>query len=635
MHTDTGRTHDSEHPAEHPAKPPHKPHPKKDHGHIEHARAHKQGASTSDADTGTTFAALGLAAPVLRALKDEGYESPTPIQAAAIGPAMAGRDLLGIAQTGTGKTAAFAVPILHRLFTQPVDKSRRGPALPRALILSPTRELATQIAESFSTYGRHTGLVNTVIFGGVSQFHQVKAIHRGLDILVATPGRLIDLMDQRLVSLQEIDIFVLDEADRMLDMGFIQPIRRIASALPSPTTHARQTMLFSATMPREITQLAHSLLHDPARIEIAHVARTAALIEQKLYYVLRVQKPVLLHHLLESLKVQRAVVFVKTKFGADKVHRRLVKEGISAVVIHGNKAQNHRTRAIEAFRGGRARVLVATDVAARGLDVDGITHVFNMDLPMEAEAYVHRIGRTGRAGASGNAISFCDPEERGLLRDIERLTGKKLPTEKLPELPAVEVKPRDDSHQDRDEDHSQNRNQYRDARDHHPRAAHRSSNRGPNRGPSHGPNRAPDRAPRERSHSDRSPRDFEAPREGRGSAKPPHKNHSHTNHTHAAPKASAPAHKGNHRGSPPHASKDAGKNANEGYTFRSNTDRPQRAPQSPKTQFPKTQSPKTQSPKKGHRGAAPGGSHSGSHKSGKPGRSPAPRDRKNRGSRDW
>jgi ATP-dependent RNA helicase RhlE len=374
------------------------------------------------------FSSLSLASPILEALTDEGYTTPTPIQAKAIPPILEGKDMLGCAQTGTGKTAAFALPILHRLMNAPVDKTRRGPALPRVLVLSPTRELATQIGESFATYGRHTGLNHTVIFGGVSQFHQVRALHRGVDILVATPGRLMDLMEQRLVNLSAVKVFVLDEADRMLDMGFIQPIRRIASAVPA----GRQTLLFSATMPKEIMHLADSLLKNPVKVAVTPVASTAALIEQSVYMVQRERKPALLEHLLNDPKVERVLVFTRTKHGADRLTKRLIQSGVPSDAIHGNKAQNARQRALDQFRSGRSRVLVATDVAARGLDVDGITHVFNYDLPNEPESYVHRIGRTGRAGASGMAISFCDSEERGFLRDIERLTGKRIPMVEAP-----------------------------------------------------------------------------------------------------------------------------------------------------------------------------------------------------------
>ncbi len=375
------------------------------------------------------FTTLGLSSVVLRALADEGYETPTPIQAQTIAPALQGRDILGCAQTGTGKTAAFALPIIHRLLEQKAaTPPQRGPVLPRALVLSPTRELATQIAESFATYGRHAGLRGAVIYGGVSQMRQEKALARGVDIIVATPGRLIDLMEQGIMDFSRITTLVLDEADRMLDMGFIQPIRRISAAVPAP----RQTMLFSATMPKEILGLANSLLKDPVRVTVTPVSSAVPLIEQSVYMVPRVSKAVLLEHLLREREVGRAVVFTRTKHGAEKLSKHLNKTGVASDAIHGNKSQNQRERALDGFRRGKSRVLVATDVAARGLDVDGITHVFNFDLPNEPEAYVHRIGRTGRAGASGVAISFCDHEERDFLRAIERLTGKKIDTTPTP-----------------------------------------------------------------------------------------------------------------------------------------------------------------------------------------------------------
>ena len=374
------------------------------------------------------FKALKLNPTILQALADEGYETPTPIQAKAIPPILEGRDLLGCAQTGTGKTAAFALPIIQRLAEMPIDKTARGAKHPRALILSPTRELAAQIGESFATYGRHAGLSHTVIYGGVSQFHQTKAIHRGVDILVATPGRLIDLMEQRIVTLKDVKIFVLDEADRMLDMGFIQPIRRIASQLQKP----RQTLLFSATMPKEIMHLADSMMHDPVKVAVTPVASLVPLIEQRLYMVPMRQKMALLEYILADKAVERVLVFTKTKHGADRVCKNLGHDGVPSVAIHGNKAQNYRTRALDGFRAGKTRVLVATDVAARGLDVDDITHVINFDLPMEPEAYVHRIGRTGRAGATGIAISFCDGHERDMLRQIQKLTGKQIPVLQVP-----------------------------------------------------------------------------------------------------------------------------------------------------------------------------------------------------------
>ncbi len=403
------------------------------------------------------FSELGLSSVILRALEQEGYSSPTPIQRQTIPAGLAGRDVLGCAQTGTGKTAAFALPILQRLAAAPVDKTRRGPRRARALILSPTRELAAQIAESFATYGSGLHLEHAVVFGGVSQFHQERALRRGVDIIVATPGRLIDLMDQRIADLSGVEIFVLDEADRMLDMGFINPIRKIAAAVPAG---GRQTLLFSATMPREIVHLAHSLLRDPVKVSVNPESAGAPKIEQGVFMVSRHSKLALLEHLLgaedrglgagaektdgakrdaesagrgrAASSVARALVFTRTKRGAERVGKQLARAGISSDTIHGNKSQPQRKRALARFATGQARVLVATDVAARGLDVDQISHVFNFDLPDEPEAYVHRIGRTGRAGATGIALSFCDGEERGLLRDIERLLGKPIAVRATP-----------------------------------------------------------------------------------------------------------------------------------------------------------------------------------------------------------
>ncbi|MGD9791327.1 MAG: DEAD/DEAH box helicase [Phycisphaerales bacterium] len=392
----------------------------------------------------TTFADLKLSSQILKALDAEGYHTPTPIQAKAIPPLLEGRDVLGCAQTGTGKTAAFSLPLIDRLSAtrrgeiegaaksdsteRPKGSSKGDSRRARALILAPTRELAVQIEESIRTYGRHCGLRQVVIYGGVSQSRQTRALQAGVDVIVATPGRLLDLMEQGYVDLSGIRFFVLDEADRMLDMGFIEPIRRIGRQLPKE----RQTLLFSATMPANIRDLARAMLKDPVTVSVTPVASAAPLIEQTLYHVPGEQKPSLLAHLLLDAKITRAVVFTKTKHGAVKLAKRLSREGTAADSIHGNKSQSQRQRALDAFRGGRARVLVATDVAARGLDVDGISHVFNYNLPMEPEAYVHRIGRTGRAGATGHAISFCSGDERGLLRAIERLGGKPIPASKLP-----------------------------------------------------------------------------------------------------------------------------------------------------------------------------------------------------------
>lgn len=361
----------------------------------------------------TTFSELNLSAPLLQALASEGYETPTPIQTQAVPPLLEGRDLLGIAQTGTGKTAAFALPLLQRLTT--TDR-RAGPRCVRALVLTPTRELCVQILDSFRSYGRHLGLSRAAVFGGVSQGPQVHALSRGVDVLVATPGRLLDLMNQGQVRFDMLEAFVLDEADRMLDMGFIVPVKRIVAKLPK----ARQTLLFSATMPQAVTGLAASLLKDPVRVEVTPVATTADRISQRVHFVEKANKRALLGHLLGDGAIERALVFTRTKHGANKVADQLGRAGVRADAIHGNKSQNARQKALNDFRNGKIRVLVATDIAARGLDVDGITHVINFDLPNEPESYVHRIGRTARAGNDGVAISFCDAEERVFLRDIER-----------------------------------------------------------------------------------------------------------------------------------------------------------------------------------------------------------------------
>ena len=372
-----------------------------------------------------TFEQFGLSSPLLRAVSSQGYTSPTPIQSQAIPHVLAGTDVLGCAQTGTGKTAAFALPILHRLTQAAQPPRERGRPI-RVLVLSPTRELAAQIADSFRTYGRHTGLRHAVVFGGVSQRPQVHDLQRGVDILVATPGRLVDLMNQRFVDLSSVEIFVLDEADRMLDMGFLPDLRRVQAKLPA----RRQTLLFSATMPEEIRRLADSMLRDPVRIRIAPVEATTALIAESVCFVPKQHKPQLLADLLTTQEVARALVFTRTKHGADRVARQLNKAGIRAEAMHGNKSQSARQRTLAGFKSNRPPVLVATDVAARGIDVDGVSHVFNYDLPHEPEMYVHRIGRTGRAGASGIAVSFCDHEERKLLQAIERLIRRKLLVER-------------------------------------------------------------------------------------------------------------------------------------------------------------------------------------------------------------
>ena len=364
------------------------------------------------------FKDLGLNAPILNALKEQGYTSPSPIQEKAIPPALAGRDVLGCAQTGTGKTCAFATPILQRLET------RTGPKRPiRALILTPTRELAIQIGESFQSYGKYLKLRHTVIFGGVGQNPQVESLKKGVDILVATPGRLMDLHNQGFLSLDALEIFVLDEADRMLDMGFIHDVRKILKWLPQK----KQTLFFSATMPPEITDLVNSLLKNPVKVAVDPISSPVEVIRQSVYLVDKGNKTNLLAHLMQAKRVKNALVFTRTKHGANKVARDLGKAGISAAAIHGNKSQTARQQALSDFKAGRVRCLVATDIAARGLDIEELSHVFNYNLPEVPETYVHRIGRTGRAGRGGEAIAFCDFGEKPLLRDIEKLIGKKVP----------------------------------------------------------------------------------------------------------------------------------------------------------------------------------------------------------------
>ncbi len=367
------------------------------------------------------FKELHLIAPILKALEAEGYTSPTPIQEQAIPDVLKGKDLLGCAQTGTGKTAAFAIPILQNLFLQRNHEVRNDDI--KALILTPTRELAIQIDESFAAYGKHTGIRHTVIFGGVSQYHQTNALRRGIDILIATPGRLLDLIAQRHVNLQHIKMFVLDEADRMLDMGFINDVKKIIARLPQK----RQTLFFSATMPPEISRLSASILTDPIRVEVTPVSSTAENVDQSIYLVEKNDKKQLLIHLLKDDKIQSALVFTRTKYGADKIAKELYRANIKADAIHGNKTQSARQNALNNFKNGKIRVLVATDIAARGIDVDDLTHVINFELPNIPETYVHRIGRTGRAGASGTALSFCDLEERQFLRDIHKLIDQTIP----------------------------------------------------------------------------------------------------------------------------------------------------------------------------------------------------------------
>ena len=374
----------------------------------------------------TDFASLGLAEPIMKALAAKGYANPTPIQLQAIPPVMEGSDLCGIAQTGTGKTAAFALPALDYLARNPGPPPKRSA---RVLVLSPTRELAAQIAESFRDYGRFMRLSIATVFGGVPIQKQVRAMVSGVDVLVATPGRLLDLVEQRAVHLKGAEIFVLDEADQMMDLGFVQPLRRIHALLPEQ----RQSLFFSATMPKAIAELGDSFLSNPVKVSVTPAATTAERVSQAVTFVTQREKPALLVMALKSQEIDRALVFTRTKHGADRVVRQLSACGIMSAAIHGNKSQAQRTTALQAFRDGRVRILIATDIAARGIDVSGVSHVFNYELPNVPDQYVHRIGRTARAGAEGIAISFCAPDEKSYLRDIERLTRIKLDPVPLPE----------------------------------------------------------------------------------------------------------------------------------------------------------------------------------------------------------
>jgi ATP-dependent RNA helicase RhlE len=380
------------------------------------------------------FESLNIIEPILRSLKEEGYTIPTPIQIQAIPIVLKGIDLIGCAQTGTGKTAAFAVPILQILSNnKSFDKKKKI----RSLIVTPTRELAIQIEESFNAYGRHTGLNCTVVFGGVNQNPQTTILRRGVDILVATPGRLLDLMNQGYISLKDVEIFVLDEADRMLDMGFIHDVKRIIAALPQK----RQSLFFSATMPPEIVKLAGSIVYKPVKVEVTPSASTVDIVNQFVYFIDKGNKNALLIDLLKDEKIKTALVFTRTKFGADKVVKVLNKRNITAEAIHGNKAQNARQRALSSFKAQTTRVLVATDIAARGIDVDDLEYVINYEIPNISETYVHRIGRTGRAGANGTAISFCDAEEKVYLRDIEKLITKKITVVEDHPFPLIDNNP--------------------------------------------------------------------------------------------------------------------------------------------------------------------------------------------------
>jgi len=385
--------------------------------------------------TDLTFAGLGVAEPILRALAQENYTTPTPIQTRAIPALLAGKDLLGIAQTGTGKTAAFGLPLLQKLSIGHVPPAAKQT---KALILAPTRELAVQIEESLRTYGRFLNLKRAVILGGVSQNSQINTMKNGVDIVVATPGRLLDLVQQKMIRLDAVQVLIIDEADRMFDMGFIRDVRKIVNYLPKE----RQSMLFSATMPDDVVKLVGDVLKSPERIEVAPQSKTADRVEQKLYYIPMQQKRQLLSELMKDVSLNRVIVFTRTKHGANRVAEHLSKTGVAAEAIHGNKSQNARQRALDLFKSGKARVLVATDIAARGIDVDHITHVINFELPNEPESYVHRIGRTARAGTQGIAISFCDSTERTYLRDIERIIRMKIEVvaHDLPDLTPEQIK---------------------------------------------------------------------------------------------------------------------------------------------------------------------------------------------------
>lgn len=382
-----------------------------------------------------SFDDLQLIPPILSALKTEGYTTPTPIQKQAIPLILQGKDLLGCAQTGTGKTAAFAIPILQLLYEN--NKGAKDPKRIKALVLTPTRELAIQIKESFDAYGKNTNIKNTVIFGGVPQGKQTEILRKGVDILVATPGRLLDLIQQRFVKLNDIEYFILDEADRMLDMGFIHDVKRILTLLPAQ----KQTLFFSATMAPAIIKLANSILHHPASVSVTPVSSTANTIQQSVCFVDKKNKNALLSHVLKEKSVRSALVFTRTKQGANKVTKYLIEKGITAEAIHGNKSQSARQTALQNFKNNTTRVLVATDLASRGIDVDDLSHVINFDIPNISETYVHRIGRTGRAGANGISISFCDDEEREFLMDIEKLIGKSIPVIKDHPYPMTNARP--------------------------------------------------------------------------------------------------------------------------------------------------------------------------------------------------
>jgi ATP-dependent RNA helicase RhlE len=380
-----------------------------------------------------TFQSLQIIEPILKSLNEEGYENPTPIQQQAIPFVLSNKDLLACAQTGTGKTAAFAIPILQEL----VQNKKEGKKNIRTLIVTPTRELAIQIGESFDTYGKYLSIKNTVIFGGVKQLAQTNSLKNNIEILIATPGRLLDLINQGFVSLKHIEIFVLDEADRMLDMGFVHDVKKIVALLP----HKRQSLFFSATMPLEIQKLANTILHHPEKVEVTPVSSTAETIRQQLYYVDKENKNPLLIELLQNKEIKTVLVFTRTKHGANKIEKVLLKNNIKSAAIHGNKSQNARQNALSDFKEHKIRVLVATDIAARGIDVDNLQYVINYEMPNVAETYVHRIGRTGRAGMDGTAISFCDATEKPYLKDIEKLIKIRIPVIENHDFPLVDHHP--------------------------------------------------------------------------------------------------------------------------------------------------------------------------------------------------
>ena len=406
------------------------------------------------------FKELNVIEPVLKAISEAGYEKPTEIQENSIPVVLKGRDILGCAQTGTGKTAAFAIPIIQNIVTAKGNSKERSI---KALIVAPTRELAIQIEENFTIYAKYLDIKNTVIFGGVNQTSQVRKINAGVDVLVATPGRLLDLVNQRHIDLSNVKYFVLDEADRMLDMGMIHDVKKIISKLPKE----RQNLLFSATMPKEVTKLVNSILKNPVKVEVQPVSSTAEIISQGVYFVPKKNKKSLLIHLLKDESIKSVIVFSRTKHGANKIAKDLEKAGIQSTAIHGNKSQNQRQLALNNFKEGNIRVLVATDIAARGIDIDELSHVINYDLPDVAETYVHRIGRTGRAGASGVAITFCDEEEKAMFRSIEKIIGKSIPVlEEEYEIiqPVVTIQAKSNSERNKGNRNNNNRNKNRNGK---------------------------------------------------------------------------------------------------------------------------------------------------------------------------